>query len=555
MGRPKIYADRSEQNRAQYCRDAGIQYQLVEGYVVRLDKVQHAKRHITPPANEIIAEVVDSPDLKDTVSWSMEDWMKTFQSTDTLLPHQVENQQAITTYDRGMIRDPRQHGKTNYVLKPLMLRRLCETQFTGPKSLIYASHSYSNSVNMTMVLREELIQNPAILQNYGLLIDYATYKQSRLKKQTQHILNLIGQRKTSHSFQGISTGQGIRGTSGIDECYIDDPIDLEKEEEYVVATKKFLNWYKFKIMPFCRGGKIWLIGTRYGVRDLYMILGDEKIYYEIERAALKHPILPFKINYPKSGKPLRASHIELADPDQWQLLAPELWSMQTYTYNGTPAQNIAYEIHSYGNRAAQQELMNNPLPLDPLVKWEWLHHYERLYNPDWMYNWAVMVDVAAGESEGADYTAMVLVAAWENKFYIHDILFGKWTGKEKQERLENFIISWREKLHTKVRIKVLIETVMNQRDFFQRIRDESFLIPKAISPSKRRDKLTRITHGLGQEMENGQVFLHQFSRNIPQFHIEIDGFPKAKEDHILDAVDQCVHYLKRSKTKIKAGWL
>ena len=548
------YASKNEYYKAGNCRKRNIPYQLVEGMVVRLDKLETVRRPPVIRQEEIIAEVIESPDLTDTVDWSMDHWMKQFQTNDTLLPHQIENQQAINTYDRGMIRDPRQHGKTNYVLKPLMLRRLCETIFTGPKSIIYGSHSYSNSINMTMILKEELIQNPSILENYGMLIDYTTYKQSRLKKQTQHIINLVGQRKTSHSFQGISTGQGIRGTSGIDECYIDDPIDLEKEEEYVKATKKFMNWFKFKIMPFCRGGKIWLIGTRYGVMDLYVILDEEKIYYAIERAALKHPILPFKINYPESG-PLCASHIELEDPDKWDLLAPELWSMETYTYNGTPAQNIAYEIHSYGNRAAQQELMNNPLPLDPLVKWEWLHHYESLYNPDWLYKWMVMVDVAAGESEGADYTAIVLVAENENKFYIHDILFGKWTGKEKQGKLENFITTWQQKLHKEVSIGLLIETVMNQRDFFQRIRDESFLTPRAISPSKRRDKLTRITHGLGQEMENGQVFLHQFSRNRRQFQMEVDGFPKIKEDHILDAVDQCVHYLKHHKTKIKAGWL
>jgi phage terminase large subunit-like protein len=529
---------------------------LIEGCPIRTDRLTKPKIRelIKPPKDPVVLEAAESPDRIDTIGWDMKKWMKKFQTNDTLLPHQLENQKAIFAYDRGMIRDPRQHGKTNYVLKPLMIRALCQTVFTGPLSMIYGSHSFANSINMTMIIKEELIQNPAILKNYGMLIDYSTYKQSRLKKQTQNIINLIGQRKTSHSFQGISTGQGIRGTSGIDQCYIDDPIDLEKEEEYTAATLKFMNWYKYKIMPFCRGGKIWIIGTRYGIRDLYTILSEEKIYYEKERAALLHPILPFKVNYPDEG-PLRASHIELEDPDKWELLAPSLWSMNTYTYNGTPAQNIAYEIHSYGNRAAQQELMNNPLPLNPLLKWEWLHHYDALVYLDHTYKWAVMVDVAAGETEAADYTAFVLVAERENKFFIHDMHTGKWTGKEKQDELESFIKLWKEQLHSTVQIKLLIETVMAQRDFFQRIRDESFLTPKAISPTKRRDKLTRITHGLGQEMENGQVYLNQFARNRRQFRIEIDGFPKIKEDHMLDAADQCIHYLKRHKTKIKGGWL
>lgn len=555
------YASKKEYYKAGNYRKRNIPFILTEDkFVVRTDvgrsvDVRLEKQRLQVQNQEIIAEETISPDMIDTVGWDWNRWMEQFQPGDVLLKHQLENQLAMDKYDLGTIRDPRQHGKTNYVLKPRILRRLCETPFTGPKSLIYGSHSYGNSIQMTMILKYNLIQNPAVLKNYGMLIDYETYKQSRLQKQTQHIINLIGQRKTSHTFQGITTGQGIRGTSGIDETYIDDPIDLEKEEEYIAATKKFMGWYRFKIVPFCRGGKTWLIGTRYGIKDLWTILDDDRIYYMIERAALLHPIPPIKTHYPEPPETLRASHCEL--DREWELLAPELWSMQTYAYNGTPAQNIAFEITKLKNRAAQQELMNNPLPLNPLIKWEWIHQYERLTYPDWTYNWALMVDVAAGESEMADYTAFVLVAEKDNKYHIHDILFGKWTGKEKQDKLEEFISKWTMVLDKSVRIKLLIETVMNQRDFYQRIRDESHLTPKAISPSKRRDKLTRITHGLGQEAENGQVYLFKYARNRRQFQMEVDGFPKLKEDHILDAADQAIHYLKGFKRdpRVKAGWL
>lgn len=567
--RKSKYATKQEGYKARNYNKRNIPYVISDDkYVIRTDKGQNnnhidrneRRRLVQTTRNEIIAEETVSPDLIDTVGWKIERWMKQFQPDDILLKHQLDNQKAMDTYDHGTIRDPRQHGKTNYVLKPRILRRLCETKFTGPKSLIYGSHSYGNSINMTMILKYNLIQNPAILKNYGMLIDYETYKQSRLQKQTQHIINLIGQRKTSHTFQGITTGQGIRGTSGIDETYIDDPIDLEKEEEYVKATKKFMGWYRFKIMPFCRGGKIWLIGTRYGIKDLWIQLDEDRIYHKIERAALLHPIPPIKAHYPEPPEILRASHLEL--DREWQLMAPELWSMQTYSYNGTPAQNIAFEIMKLKNRAAQQELMNNPIPLDAKIKWEWFNQYTVLpYRGDY-YKWAIMVDEGAGESSASDYTAMVLAGMDERNqdFYIHDFIHGRWTGKQKVEQLEQFSKHACEILSIdsfKIGIRdilVLIETVYSQRDLYQRVRDESNLVPKAVAPTKRGQKEWRITYGLGQEMENSKVYLLASIRNKRQLQFEVDGFPHSDDDHALDALDQCIFNLKNLQSDIKAGY-
>ncbi len=576
----KTYVSRSERNRAYYCRNNNIPYQLVEGCVVRLDRLPGKTTIQTQPINDIIAEIQEKePTLENTINWSWPKWNDKYQRGSVFLEHQLKNQILMDRYNRGTIRDPRQHGKTNFVLKKRILRHMCETPFTGSRNILYGSHSNRNSIFMTMALKYELIMNPAIIDNYGMLIDFETYKQSRLKKQTQNIINLLGQPRESHSFQGISTGQGIRGTSGIDETYIDDPIDLEKEEEYAAATEKFLNWLKYKIMPFCRGGDMWFIGTRYGIRDLYTFLDDEKLYFNVERSAVEK-IYPYTINYPETEyethfretfswgeyelitsylRNLQATDIVTENESQWKLLASELWEN---AYNGSTVQNIMYEMVSLGERATQQELMNNPLPINPLIKWEWLHEYERMPYPYWTYRWAIFVDVGAGESKAASYTAMVLVGEKDNKYFIYDIIWGKWTGKEKQEKLEKFISDKASEFGRKVSerdFRVLIETVLSQRDFFQRIRDESWITPKPISPAKRRDKETRITHGLGQDMENGLVYIYRFinPQNKRQFQMEVNGFPKYKEDHILDATDQCIYYLKKFKRdpRVKAGWL
>jgi phage terminase large subunit-like protein len=87
------------------------------------------------------------------------------------------------------------------------------------------------------------------------------------------------------------------------------------------------------------------------------------------------------------------------------------------------------------------------------------------------------------------------------------------------------------------------------------VRDESYLTPRAITPSKRGNKEDRITYGLGLEMENSKVYININCRNQMQLRTEIEGFPAADDDHGIDALDQCIYYLKRAKTRLKAGWL
>ena len=207
-------------------------------------------------------------------------------------------------------------------------------------------------------------------------------------------------------------------------------------------------------------------------------------------------------------------------------------------------------------------LMNNPLPYNPLIKWEWFNQYSALPHKGVYYNWAIMVDEGAGETSASDYTAMVLVgiSSRENDFYVHDFIHGRWTGKQKVDQLEMFVEKAVQILQVgnykvqKRDILILIETVYSQRDLFQRVRDESQLVPKAVAPTKRGQKEWRITYGLGQEMENSKVYLLATIRNKRQLRVEVDGFPNISDDHALDALDQCIFNLKNIQSDIKAGY-
>ncbi len=546
-GRPRKYASNADRQKAYRTR-------------VAKRELRNLETALSNKNMEIIAEVTAAPFTPtiDTRSWSWQKWVNYFLDQE-LLPHQVENLELLEKHKRAIINDPRQHGKTNYVVKPFILRRLCETYWTGANPILYISHSGGGVQLMTLKLKQELITNDKITEVYGEILDYETHKQSRLQKQTQNIINLKNAvKRDAHSFQGISTASKIRGTSGIRYTIIDDPIDLEKEEEYVPATKKFLQWFKYKILPFCRGGHIFIIGTRYGVKDLYTTLLEERLYNYYVRSAVSQ-IHPYTINYPED-RALIASDIFVEDETVWKLLAPTLWQE---AYNGSTVQNIIYEMVNLGDRATQQELMNNPLPVNPKIKWEWFNFYSTL--PRWgtSYKWAVMVDIGAGESQSADYTAMVLVGIDDRSydFYIHDFIYGRWTGLQKVEKLEEMVdynatkLTYRHYVIEPRDISVLIETLYGQRDLFQRVRDESWITPRPVAPTKRGQKEDRITHGLGQEMENSKVYINENIRNKTQLRLEVDGFPMIDDNHALDAIDQCIYNLKMGVQTIKAGWV
>lgn len=557
VGRTRVYQTGAERQKAYRERK-------------RLKKL---KDHPSP----IIREEIIQPDLVDTRDWSWEYWCAYFLDME-LLDHQIENLEAFENHQKVILNDPRQHGKTNFVAKPFIIRKLCESVFRDiDEPILYISHSLGAIELFTMAIVEEIIINPRIIDNYGDIIDFTTVKKKSLKKQTQTIINVKRRHsKVAHSYMGKSTGAKIRGAAGIRYTIIDDPIDLHREDDPDDATKRFLNWLRYKITPFTRGGSIIIIGTRYSIKDLYVILGESKLYYIIKRAAIKQiflytPIHPapwfeeldpieydFGLFYKiiMKTRPLMASDIHVENEDEWELLAPSLWEN---AFDGSAVQNIVYQLVDVGNIVFQQELQNNPIPLEPLIKYGWFQDYQQLVHSPEYYTWVVFVDVAAGESKGADYTAMVLVGEKDNRYHIHDIIYGKWTGKEKQEKLEQFIRDKSEEFGRTVSerdIRVLIETVLNQRDFFQRIRDESYLTPKPISPAKRRDKITRITHGLGQEMENKLVWLNVECRNKAQLRTEVEGFPIIQDEHILDATDQAIYFIKKHKRhpRVKFGY-
>ena len=539
-------------------RDSGLSWPKIDDYFGKsypasMRLVQRSTRERRPKS--AFVKPADVIEREDTRSWKIKQWNEFFLRKHPL-PHQILNQQ---TFKKGhtILNDPRQHGKTVYSIEPFLTREMCESgEYDHDRPWMYITHSTKKARKMLMTIRYHLLTNQRIRKFYGDLVDISREQGMSLIQNTTNELNLTTLKdKELISLQVLSVNSAVRGESTYG-CIIDDVVDIkelrEKKESVQKATEDFMLWFKTKILPLVKG-PIFIIGTRYGIYDLYMQCKEMRIFKYITRKAINGPMpsytLPI-IEYDDEGDeiPLRPEDIECDTNIEKQLLAPELYSIVETNprRSGTTTQNFLLHHWVMGELIFQQELQNNPIPLGHDIDFNWFNDYQLLpkVSGPAAIKWVIMCDPGAGETKYADHTAFALVGLYQSYYYIHDLIVGHWTGKKKQEQLEEFVA--KAALDTKVtpdHIKPLIETVLNQRDFFQRIRDESWLTPIPIDPKGRGKKTDRIRYGLGQEMENGKVYLNHYCRNKNKLKTEIDGFPSIHPD-IIDAIDQAIFFYK-----------
>lgn len=505
-------------------------------------------------ATEVILDFVD------TIEWPAEKWNHYFLAKHNLA-HQIENFQNMVRFNT-LIADPRQHGKTSFCVEPALIRRLCETKFIEyDMPYMYITHSNDKAKRMIMACRYELMLNEPIIQHYGKLIDRGREGNLQTTSQTHYHLNLITLRnKQLISLQGLSIESKIRGETTMD-LFIDDPIDIKelKGKDPKKATEDFMFWYQTKIEALVKRFTFITI-TRYAPKDICQRFIDMGTFKVIIRQAVIAPvnaqdqvILPVysmkerAIDIDDRKIPYQASDVILAPDHQMKLLAPELWAYEPKNpaKSGDIYQNILFKHYKMTDPIFKRELMNAPSSLTKTLEWLRLTPYTVLpriaYSEPLKMNWVISGDIASGERKEADHTAFVLIGFWEQDIYLHDMLYGHWTGLDKQEQLEAFVI--RSAQHLKLNnpdIQVILEG-FGHRDFFNRIRDESWITPIDIAPSGQGEKIRRIRYGFGQEMQLGKVFLFDRCRNTHQLKDEIDGFPSTHPD-LLDACNQAYYW-------------
>ena len=490
-------------------------------------------------------------------------------------PYQINDLHALDSYLKIIINDPRRHGKTTIVCKIFITMKMCEMLlWKRDIGIVYVTNGKENMVDFSLIVANELMFNEKIIENFGMILDDGSRQEhGRLQKlqklmnqfkgrrnvvrQNQTVLDVVGRKQLfNHTLQVVTIKGSIRG-KGFDYTFIDDPVDVfhtVNVNTQRTLTKKIYIFIQTKIIPLTER-TIALIGTVYDIpgHDIFSIMEQEgggRIYRRIIRKAIT-VFGTYKVRELVGNQRLTPADILIDKPEEWQLLATVIWDLRVKKYAEmgiicTPLQVVLYFKETMKHRFFMQEFQNESIAVSGILDYDKIQEYK--INPSGEIKWCVSVDEGMGETSAADYTSIVCIGKQYQNYYIRDIVWGRWTPKEKQKRLEAFVDKQAEELtpdNDFRHIPVLIEAVLGIRGLYMRIRDESWITPKAITPSKREAKKDRIKYGFGGELDNGKTFIYHLCRNRYQLKTEMEGFPDSDDDHIVDSTDQAIYYLKK----------
>jgi phage terminase large subunit-like protein len=512
--------------------------------------------------------------VKDTRGWTWQKWSLFFTGK-KLLKYQIK---ALNTLEKyyTIKTIARQHGKTSYILEIFILRKLCESVFDYiegiDRPICYISSSDPNAKRMLVNIRTYLMVNQQILNWYGDLVDtdYIEGKKLRSASNTMYELRLITLvDKLLYSMFSTTPKSGIRGNNFY-YVIVDDGVDYnvskdksKKARNIVKETDQFLDWLDKKIAPLCKGF-LYIVGTRYGKNDLYMQLYKKNIYALVNYPAITGPIPSFVVPEPKFDEeghkiPVIAKDIQIEF--EAELLAPEIWATKTEEpippgLSGTPTQNICFKIHQIGMNTFMQEYQNDPKQQNNKISYEQFLICDQKIVLDNVkdYSFIQVIDPASGKTTDSDITSITTVAKnrKQKQYYILDIIYGRFDGREKKQELSDFKFIWFTKLgiHS-TKLPVWVEVVRN-RDFWNRLAREPNLPGRPLrpinefNPAGRGTKEERITNNLIDELSKGNVFITAQCRGTDQLLREVEGFPDVHPD-VLDSIDSAIYQLDQKR--------
>lgn len=295
-------------------------------------------------------------------------------------------------------------------------------------------------------------------------------------------------------YYAVGAGGPVTGR-GADLLIIDDPLKNREEADSKLIRDKLWDWYAStaytRLMP---GGAVVLVQTRWHEDDLAgrMLRGHE------DWDVLNLPALA------EANDPLH------------RLPGAALWSEQ---YDEHTLANIRATI---GEREFTALYQQRPAPLEgALFRRQWI---QRNRCPRAGFRIAMGVDLALSLKEGADYTAVVVIARDEfGKLYVLDAARERVDFPTALNMIRMMADKWKP-------TRIAIEQVAYQAVVVQELLRNTTLPIKGVTPD--RDKMTR-AQPIALRYEQGLVNHH----DLPSwFEDELLAFPQAEHDDAVDAL-------------------
>jgi len=406
-----------------------------------------------------------------------------------------------------------------------------------------------------------LLTNKLLIADYGFLPHIAKYGGYKQAWKSDQITIKREFKQTDPSLMAFSSDSSNATGAHFAGGVFDDVWSFNLEQNCEKNKEKWLGWYDGELVGCLENAwELWLL-TRKGVLDLYQDMEDRQFHAVIKRpAVIKFPS-DYKVLYKKVGDRSIFDKVVVYSND----------------YEITDDGNGRFSIEFFIEKMTKMDKLKweSEYQLNPLAAtgkfWKWkdlrfMNGYTEFYNSVKNYTGSKrfkiigFMDIATGITTRADFTALVIVALWENKFHFLELYLKR--GATERDMIKMFAEACRSfpELRT-----IYVEDDLWMSDKIRRIKNQcgfvnlqGFSSRQETARLKKEDstrrvnlnpKAMRIWWQLEDSIGNNKLYINKKMRNFKEFRDEYTTFPSCKHFDVLDALGNACSILEQKGYK------
>ena len=455
---------------------------------------------------------------------------------------QIEMFDLWEEHRKIMIETHRDYGKTMAV-DAILCREICEHRENN-----YAICSETDKKARMRVkhIGDTLLRNEKIIMDYGFLPHQKIFKgtrQSWTKSEITVKREIAQTDPTLMCFSSQSKGATGAHFNGI----VYDDVWSRILDRNPDNKEKWLEWFDGELEGCLEDAwECWVL-TRKGLTDLYQTMEDRAYYVVYRRPA----VVKFPTKYHYTYKTVEGREVfdkVIVESDDWELSDPSRFTIEFFLEKKMKMNPAEWESEYQLNPTARTgkywswknlRFMEGYSEFLDMVKDKTSFRKHKIIGA---------MDMAFGTSARADFTALVIIGFFDNKYYFLELFLKRGASENDTVKL----------LAQAKKIFVNMETVYIEADLQQSARVDSLkkkagflhILPilsrqeQAMLDKANKDRKSvnltgkplRIWSQLEAKIEDNTLIINKNLRNFKEFKDEFITFPKCEHFDVLDAL-------------------
>ena len=401
-----------------------------------------------------------------------------------------------------------------------------------------------------------LLTNAHIIADYGFLPHTDKYEGHRQSWKMDEITVKRKFKQTDPTLMSFSSDSSNATGAHFAGGVFDDVWSFKLEQNSLTNKDKWLGWYDGELEGCLENAwELWLL-TRKGVTDLYQDVEDRQFHVVFKKPAIiKFPSQWEAIYKKVNGKKVFSHIIDYSKDGKITDDGNGRFNMEFFLEKMTKMSAVKWESEYQLNPVAARGIFWRYKNLRWFDGNTQFMHDRKTKNQTKVTRIIGFMDLAFGKSSRADYTALVILAFFDNKYYFLELYLKRGATEVQMAKMI------REAYGTFPLREVFIEADMQQTDRVQALkarvpevlikpflsRQEMNLLYKEDSARRVHldKKPLRIWTQLEALIEDNKLYINRYMLNKKEFDDEFRTFPSCAHFDVLDALGNAVSCIKK----------